>query len=170
MAFPPDTLFRLVYVSRIAPASEDELDSVLAEILARGQPQNRKLGVTSLLMAHRGWFIQLIEGPEAAVHEALQAIQEDSRHRLLRVMIEGEVEKRLFPDWSLAARLLSAADAAVLRGFDAADWFDPTALPERTLMRLAAVVAKAHGRRFDAQQRVTIRRRTRSAITVQCRP
>lgn len=167
MAMPSDIDFRLVYVSRISPDCEIDVDVVLSEIRLKAQPRNRKTGLTGLLMAHRGWFIQVLEGPETSVRAAFKAICEDRRHRLRRIMVEEPVGERLFPRWPLATRILSPPDAAVLRGFDKADWFDPTALPERTVMRLAAVVGKAHQQAFNTQQRIiAIQRRPEAGAPV----
>jgi hypothetical protein len=158
MAQASNIAFRLIYASRISPASETALESTLEDILADAIPRNRDLGVTGLLLAYRGWFIHLIEGEEAAVRQAFRMICADRRHRAPRIVIEDAAAARLCAEWSLAAWALSKDDAAVLRGFDAADRFDPAVVPHRLLLRLLAVAAKAHRERLTAQQHMTFGR------------
>ena len=156
MAAQSDILFRLVYASQVHPACLRHVELTLCDIQALAIPNNRAMGVTSLLLAHRGWFIQLIEGPEDGARRAFNAIRADGRHRTVRLMIE-EAAPGLLPDLALGVRVLSRADTAVLRGFDAVDGFDPTVLSNRALLRLMAVVSEAHGDRLAAQQRMAVR-------------
>jgi hypothetical protein len=158
MAAAADPLFRMLYACRAAPACEDDIDGVLADILAVSIPVNQALGVTGMLLAHRGWFIGLLEGPEPSVRAALDRLSGDERHQGIHAIGQGAADARLCRGWSLCARALSSDDAAVLAGFDDAAAFDAAAVPERTILRLLAVVAHAHQRRFAAQQRLTIRR------------
>ena len=148
------TLFRLIYASRAEANRTSDMDSLLAEILADAIPRNRERGLTGLLLAHRGWFIQTLEGGDAAVLSTFAGILGDDRHQSPRVLSEGPVQKRMFPNWNLCARVLSKADTAVLMGYDEDPAFDPAALPERILLRLLAVIAEAHHHRFGAQQRM----------------
>jgi len=158
MAATSQPLFRILYACRMAPACEDDVDGVLADILAVAVPMNRALGVTAMLLAHKGWFIGGVEGPDAAVREVVDMIRADDRHQGLHLIGEGAAAERLFPGWSLCARILSDDDAAVLTRARASAPFDAAATPKRTVLRLFAIVAKAHSARFTAQQRLTIRR------------
>ena len=153
-----ETLFRLIYASRAAPDCEADMDGALSDILAIAIPRNRMRGVTGLLIAYRGWFIHAVEGDEPPVRETLEFVRGDRRCHPPCVLTEGPLAQRQFGDWSLAGRVLSPADSAVLRGFDDADDFDPAAVPERILLRLFAVVAEAHRHRFTVQQQQIIRR------------
>ena len=148
----------LIYVSRASPRSEADLDGVLSDILTDAIPRNRDRNVTGLLIAHRGWFIHALEGPAEAVRETFDDVCADERHLAPRKLVETPADRRMFDGWSLGARVLNAADVAVLRGFDAPDRFDAAALPERVVLRLLAVVADAHHDRFTAQQQMMARR------------
>jgi len=158
MATATDTLHRILYACRMTSDCEDDVDGVLADILAVSVPVNQAFGVTSMLLAHRGWFIGALEGEQPAVQAALERLGADGRHLGICTLSHGTPAERMFAGWSLCAWALSDDDAAVLSGFDEEDDFDATVVPERIVLRLLAVVAKAHRRRFDAQQRLTIRR------------
>jgi hypothetical protein len=158
MAATTDAFFRILYTGRASPACEADVDGVLADILATGVARNRKSGLTSILLFHRGWFIGALEGPEPALQATFERMKNDPRHLGLHTIAQAVHTERLFPAWSFCAWALSGDDAAVLAGFDEEDDFDGSAVPERTVLRLLAVVASAHGRRFAAQQRLRIRR------------
>jgi len=134
------------------------MDGALADILEVAVPRNRERDVTGLLAAHRGWFIQALEGPPDGLRELAAIIRGDPRHEALQLLTKGPIAERMFPDWNLCARVLSDADTAVLMGFDNEADFDPMALSERTVLRLLAVVAEAHRNRFSAQQKMVVRR------------
>jgi hypothetical protein len=156
MCAPTAPLYRILYAGRATPASVADMDGVLADVLAGSLRGNRRLGLTSMLLAHRGWFIGALEGLEPAVRATFERMARDERHLGLTTISEGVVDARMFPDWSLCVRTVNHADAAVLGGFDTADGFDPTATPERILLRLMAVVGHAHALRFSAQQRLRV--------------
>jgi hypothetical protein len=152
------TLLRLIYASRVTPRGAADVDNVLESILADAVPLNRKRGLTSVLITHDGWFLQGLEGSPGAVHEAYASIAKDSRHRNSVIRAEEQTAERLFPRWSLCARSLSVADAALVSDLAAGGRFDPAAAPPQTLVRLLSIISKAHDHHFDAQQRMIVRR------------
>jgi Sensors of blue-light using FAD len=145
-------LYRLVYASRISPGCLADLKLVMPSLLAAAMARNRDLGVTSLLCAHRGWFLQALEGPEAAVIRLFDVIAADYRHHGAAPVVEGRASDRLFGCWSLAARSLSPADPAVAATLGPAVNFDPTELPATTLVRLLTTVGEVHTRTLSQQQ------------------
>ncbi len=155
-ARPP--LLRLIYASRVAPRGAGDVDRVLETILTDAVPLNRKRGVTGLLITHAGWFVQGLEGAPEAVRTTYAAIAKDSRHHGAVVRLEAPAAERLFPRWSLCARALSAADAALVHDLAAGAAFDPAVAPPPTLARLLSIISKAHDHHFDAQQRMIVRR------------
>ena len=69
--------YRLIYASHIAPVCLDDLKSALVSIVSRSIPANRKARITGLLIAHKGWFVQALEGPRAAVEALFETIAAD---------------------------------------------------------------------------------------------
>ena len=144
---------RLIYASRTRLDAAGDMTVLLAEIRAQSLTANRRRGVASLLVAHRGWFVQAFEGEEAFVRATFARIAADPRHEAPEVLVEEGETTRLLGDWSLATRVLSKADTAVLMAADPPDSFAPHLASARTWRRLIAVLGKAHARQFEEQQR-----------------
>ena len=144
--------YRLVYASHIAPACLDNLKAGLMDIVTHAIAKNRKLGVTGLLIAHRGWFVQALEGPKDAVEALFETITADPRHHHALPLVESFVDARMFEQWNMGARVLSSNDEAVLAALNPKAPFDPTKAPERTMMRLLTTVADVHWRVLGEQQ------------------
>ncbi len=153
---PP--FLRLIYASRTTSAWTDDLDGALADVLTSAVPRNRGRDITSLLITHAGWIVQGLEGPPEAVRATYAAVMTDDRHRVPKIRLEGLSAERLFPRWSLCARALSHADAVLVRDLAGGGVFDPSSAPPQTLVRLLSIISKAHDHRFDAQQRMIVRR------------
>ncbi|HEX4196347.1 MAG TPA: BLUF domain-containing protein [Caulobacteraceae bacterium] len=144
--------YRLIYASHIAPVCQDDLKAALTQIVTRSIAKNRKARVTGLLIAHKGWFVQALEGPQAPVEALFETITADPRHHHALPLSQGVVEARLFEPWSMCARVLAANDEAVLAALNPKAPFDPTRATERTLMHLLATVADIHWRGLNEQQ------------------
>ncbi len=144
--------YRLIYASHIAPVCQDDLKAALTDIVTRSIVKNRMARITGLLIAHKGWFVQALEGPRAAVEALFETVTTDPRHHHVLPLSQGEVEGRLFEQWSMCARVLAGGDEAVLSALNPKARFDPTKAPERTLMRLLAIVADVHWRVLSDQQ------------------
>ena len=148
----PEPVFRLIYASRMSPECVALPDDTLTAILNVAVPNNRRLDVTGLLIAHQGWFLQALEGREATVRGLYDAIAADPRHHDTSLIAEGRQGERRFGAWTMCARTLSRTDQAVLATLDRKASFDPTLFPERTVMRLLITVGDVHARELDAQQ------------------
>ena len=108
-------LFRLVYASRWANVLGEDIEASIHRIVAASISRNRLADVTGLLLAHDGWFLQALEGPEGQVRGLMDRIGLDRRHRDVRVISASEAPARLFKDWNMAgARLGREADAMLI--------------------------------------------------------
>ena len=144
--------YRLIYASHIAPVCQDDLKAALTNIVSRSIVKNRKARITGLLIAHKGWFVQALEGPGGATHALFNDICADSRHSKAVLLGERAVDAREFRQWNMCARQMSATDAKILDELDGRATFDPADLPERTVMRLLKTVALAHHKALTQQQ------------------
>jgi Sensors of blue-light using FAD len=158
MTHPDPPILRLIYASRATPAWTADVDRQLSDILTTAVPRNRARGLTGLIITHGVWIVQGLEGPPQAVRDVHALIASDDRHRDPVVCVDDLVEERLFPRWSLCARAMSSADAALLGDLAGGGEFDPAHAPPQTLVRLLSIISKAHDHRFDAQQRMIVRR------------
>lgn len=145
-------LIRMVYASRATAECLADLDGQLRSILAAAILNNRPKAITGLLIAHRGWFLQALEGPASAVRTTFKAICNDSRHRDAVILGEGPITNRAFGSWSMCARQLSPTDALVLGELDRRPAFNPSEFPERVVMRLLTAVGDVHSHALSAQQ------------------
>lgn len=97
----PDSLFRIIYVSRnVIP--DGELDAEVGRILEAARRRNAVLGVTGALVFSADYFVQTLEGPGRAVEVVFEAIQCDPRHNEVVVLEVGPVAAREFGTWAVA--------------------------------------------------------------------
>ena len=90
----PTELQRLIYASRWAPGLEPRIGSEVRRIVETSFPRNRDSGLTALLLAHDGWFVQALEGGRPAIAAAMHRIFRDRRHGELHILSSGAVETR----------------------------------------------------------------------------
>ena len=106
-------LIQLIYVSAalklFAPAE-------LRELLRLARIKNQRLDVTGMLLYHQGSFLQVLEGPAAAVNPLLETIGADQRHHKLMLLLRREIEARNFADWKMGF-VDVAAQSESLPGF-----------------------------------------------------
>jgi len=101
-------MHRLIYLS----AATKLLDAAgLEALLQVSRRNNARLGVTGMMLYHDGSFLQILEGPEAAVMGLYDRIARDSRHGGMIRMVSSAVSARAFPEWQMGfLRLDSLGD------------------------------------------------------------
>ena len=90
-------LIQLVYCSQPFGYSLE----ILSAILIASRANNRKRDITCALICRSDIFLQLLEGPEQQVKSTYAAIQNDDRHINIYHLLDQNVDKRLFPAWSM---------------------------------------------------------------------
>ena len=92
------SLRSVVYVSS---ATRELSTAELETLLLTAKEENRKSGITGILLHDGGNFMQCFEGPEEAIPPTYARIRASSRHRdLLELMNEG-VAERSFQGWEM---------------------------------------------------------------------
>lgn len=110
-------MIRVVYVSfATVPFSDASLD----ELLNKSRDNNRRDGITGMLLYRDGDFLQILEGEASAVNETYQRIAKDNRHGRVLVLDESDISQRDFGDWSMGFRRLGRTEMPA--GF--VDFFD----------------------------------------------
>lgn len=132
---------QLIYASRASAPSTD-----LAAVLAVSQPRNEAAGITGYLLAGPRWFVQVLEGEDAAVRETYARIGLDPRHTDLALIGSRTIRRRSFPRWSMGGGEVGPDSGPVLARYDLAEDFDPREVPMPTLLALA----------MDLQDRETV--------------
>ncbi|RYG45058.1 BLUF domain-containing protein [bacterium] len=91
-------LVQSIYVSAAKrPMTEDELTRLLAVCRAN----NRRDGITGILVYFEGSFMQVLEGPQEAVRRMMGVVRKDPRHCHITLLTEDPVEERSFPEWTM---------------------------------------------------------------------
>ncbi|WP_426960137.1 BLUF domain-containing protein [Muricoccus radiodurans] len=96
-------VLRLIYRSQVAfnPVGMPFTEEVQA-ILSESRAHNAAVGITGALMVSRGHFAQVLEGPASAVKALYGGIACDARHRHPLVLSVEDIDRRAFPNWSMA--------------------------------------------------------------------
>lgn len=112
-----EALYRIVYCSRNTAETGPE---EFWRILAVSRAKNARDGVSGALLFSNGSFAQVLEGPLAALERTFERIQCDPRHAGVTVLQFGPLERRAFPDWSMAeaATVSIQADGAAAEVID----------------------------------------------------
>jgi hypothetical protein len=92
---------QLVYHSHSANSGH-ELKQDLSDILAESRTNNGIDGITGLLLAGGGKYIQVLEGSPESVEHLWARIQVDRRHSDLMLVQDHAVESRAFGGWTMA--------------------------------------------------------------------
>ena len=90
-------LTQLIYTSQ--PFGFDE--AMLNGILSDARRCNGRDDITGALICRADAYLQLLEGPEAAVDAAFSRIAKDDRHAEIVRLTREPAAGRLFPAWSM---------------------------------------------------------------------
>ena len=94
-----DSMRRLVYMSRATSADTAEDQQA---IFGSARRNNGLDGITGVLWAEDGRYLQLLEGPDESVTAAFRRISSDDRHTDIVVLEDREVTERAFSEWAMA--------------------------------------------------------------------
>jgi hypothetical protein len=90
-------LIQLIYSSK--PFGFDV--AALNGILSIARWNNPREGITGALICRHDLYLQLLEGPEAAVETRYLSIARDNRHLEVTRRVSRPVAQRLFPNWAM---------------------------------------------------------------------
>jgi len=101
-------MHQLAYISTIGLHMREQ---DIEDILQVSRSNNRRDGITGLLVADGVRFLQVLEGEQAQVEAAFNRISGDERHFGIFALARKEVDAREFGEWDMAYRqVTSAAD------------------------------------------------------------
>ncbi len=87
----------MIYSSR--PFGFD--DAALNGILMTARRNNPRDAITGALICRHDLYLQLLEGPQAAVEARYSSIARDDRHLEVVKRVSRPVTERLFPNWAM---------------------------------------------------------------------
>ncbi len=76
-------------------------ESELKEILKSAKSNNLDRGITGILVARNGAFLQFLEGDINRVTEVFNRIKKDIRHKNIEVLINESADRMIFPNWAM---------------------------------------------------------------------
>lgn len=91
-------MLRIIYVSN---ATEHFSSSSLAELLKLAQKNNASLDISGVLAFHDRAFLQVLEGPSAAVEDVFHRIEVDPRHHHIILLERAPISARAFARWAM---------------------------------------------------------------------
>jgi hypothetical protein len=107
MKAPP--LFSLTYISSACtPCTPRQLQ----DLAASSAHHNACDDVTGALLYKEGTFMQVLEGHETAARAVFARIGSDARHRGIILLLQGKIQQRQFPDWSMRVTIIDAQSGA----------------------------------------------------------
>lgn len=104
-----ESLYFILYVSRANQAFDE---SARQQLMQKAQAFNRANGISGCLLHRENCFMQLLEGPAESLTALLERIRCDPRHRDLRVVAEGPIQRRAFTDWGMVWRDAETAEGS----------------------------------------------------------
>lgn len=110
----PTSLFYTIYAS----SAEIRLSQAdLLELLKKARLNNVAHGLTGMLLYRDGTYLQYLEGQRADIDSLMKRLREDPRHKAMRILREGTVPERLFPEWSMAYKNLAGLRSSRVPGY-----------------------------------------------------
>jgi len=94
-----ENLISLVYLSDVAEKVDEQ---EIQKILHHSKKNNSKIDITGVLVLLNNRFLQVLEGDKKMVNELYDKIKVDKRHSKVLTLINFDLEKRNFKDWSMA--------------------------------------------------------------------
>jgi len=98
---------QLIYISTSISVSPYP---TMTQILPKATDNNKKFGITGILLFSGGTYLQVLEGPADAVKQTFDRISADERHKSVTILHDKDVEERVFPKWSMGWQQLNADD------------------------------------------------------------
>jgi hypothetical protein len=93
--------FRLIYRSRnLIPSGQRKTE--LGALFGGARSNNKKQHICGALLVSGDWFVQVLEGEEAAVRALFAGIEKDPRHDRVSILQTGAVAEPVFARWAMA--------------------------------------------------------------------
>ncbi len=107
-------LFHLIYSSQ---ATVRLGQAGLLDLLKHARLRNEPRGLTGMLLYRDGLYLQFLEGTPNEVAGLLDRLRGDPRHKNIRIRREGNLTRRLFPNWSMAYKSLAGLRTSLVPGY-----------------------------------------------------
>lgn len=146
-------LYRMTYASHAAFKAfpvEGGIDGNIAQILHTARIANQKQGLVGALYYGNGCFFQCLEGTKAAIDTLLAKLQQDTRHKNLKVLSYDAINSTGFSSWKMKYATVDAEVRGFLRD-NRISKFDPFQFDGQMIANLVGILQKAD-EAVDAQR------------------
>ena len=135
----------LLYVSRKTDLAtlDDEMDVIGMVVLA--EARNATLGVTGALVATPTGFAQHLEGEQAAIHQLMDRIGCDRRHKDVTVLDYRYLTRRRFSRWAMAYAGQTSYMVGLVEGILQDHWAFGNQQSERLIQVMEGFSARMEG-------------------------
>lgn len=89
------------YVVYASKRAEQTTVEDIDRIIQSAERNNQVTQISGVLLIKQDFFIQYFEGPETEVTHLLNTIEHDQRHFDVKILDQGQMEDRVFPDWKM---------------------------------------------------------------------
>ena len=121
-------LQQLVYYSI---SNKTITEQAISDILEPSRINNNKKQITGCLLYHNNVFLQLLEGEAKNISKLFNTIKVDERHSNVTLIIEEDVNERMFPDWSMAFHKFGNQNSGLDKFVKSIDFFSKN-IPKKT--------------------------------------
>lgn len=99
-------------------ATREIFDQDILDILKVSRKNNMERDITGILVYQKKTreFLQILEGEEETIFNALGIIEDDPRHTSVDLVLEQKINERAFKNWSMAFSDLESLDKSRLEG------------------------------------------------------
>lgn len=110
----------LIYASH---ATRDWTEQELFDLLRTSRLRNSRLGITGLLVYAQRRFLQILEGDQSQVLSLYDTIKNHPGHKDAQLLLDDELDDRLFPEWSMGFERLDDDKLSSMTGYTDIDQF-----------------------------------------------
>ena len=109
------SIIHLIYAS---VATQDFGTAELTELLQKAREENKRLGLTGMLLFSDGSFFQVLEGEPGPVNQLYEKITRDKRHTQCTLIIKEPIAKRSFENWGMGFSQVSTEELKNIPGLN----------------------------------------------------
>ena len=92
---------KLIELTYVSEPSQNMSFLGLMRLLYHSYSNNQALGITGALIYENNQFGQVIEGAEKDINALWQKIQQDGRHKNIRLIESKQINERSFSKWTM---------------------------------------------------------------------
>jgi hypothetical protein len=108
----------MYFMTYVSSATTQFSNDELVDLLDISRRNNELSNITGMLLYKEGNFLQVLEGEKSAVKALFEKVSRDPRHKGVLVLLEGEIDQRDFPDWSMGFKNLTALELDDVKGYN----------------------------------------------------